>query len=187
MNTYNAIRKQNSFSVLQFCKPDLMVHLSLNWNIVSRVTNVTSLISSETRLQGLPMLPTLSLLKHGYKCYQPYLFWNRDTRVTNVPRAISSETRLQGLQMLPALSSETGLQGFMNVTNHISSETGLQMFLALSLLKQGFNGLWILPTLSLWSRVTKITKVTSFIFLETRVMRVTDNLTTTNISSGIYR
>lgn len=99
MSTYNAARNQNSFSVLQFCNPDIMV----------------TYLTFEILFQGLQMLQVLSPLKHGYKgyqCYHPYLLWNRVTRVKHLTNPISSET---------------GLKGFTNVTKYISSETGLQL------------------------------------------------------------
>lgn len=62
MSTYNAAREKNSFSVLQFCKPDLMV----------------TYLTFEILFQGLRMLPAISLKK------------NRVTRVEHLSNPISS-------------------------------------------------------------------------------------------------
>lgn len=103
--------------------------------------------------QGL--LPALSLLKQGYKGYKstqgcqvkrvtnvPSPIWNRVTRVMNVTNPISSET---------------GLQGFMNtcITNPISSET------------QGYKGYECYQPYLFWKRDTRVTNVTRAISSET--------------------
>lgn len=113
MSTYNAAREKNSFSVLQFCKPDLMV----------------TYLTFEILFQGLRMLPAISLKKTGLQELSIFQTLSPPEtglkRFTNVTNHISSETGLQEVTNVTNLISfEARLQGFMNVTNPISFKQG---------------------------------------------------------------